>query len=220
MRCVWAASRWLFTRYARVVDVRISGEQIDGATPTLYVSNHLSSLDSLVLAFCILPACTHFLAKPALFTFPTGWWMRAMGAWNANRLASQKLAIDALKARRSVAIFPEGHRGPGPLQAANDGAAAIACLSGASIVPIAITGTEHALPRGSLRPRRSTVEVKVGARFAPPCKLKGRGEARWVPASQMIMSRLAALLPPEYQPRDAERVLGSWARQPQIEAPR
>jgi 1-acyl-sn-glycerol-3-phosphate acyltransferase len=192
-------TRRLFRWYARRVDVSVTGEPIDGSRPAVFVANHLSNLDPFILAYVVLPGFAYFLAKPGLFRLPLGWWMSALGAWNVARPGTPARAVKALRAGHSVALFPEGTRGTGPLQPLDDGAAAIAYLADAPIVPIGIAGTELALPRGAVRPKSAVVSVRIGAPFRLP-RVRTRGPERWKPASGLIMSRIAALLPASYQP--------------------
>jgi 1-acyl-sn-glycerol-3-phosphate acyltransferase len=66
-------------------------------------------------------------------------------------------------------LFPEGTRQFGPkVQPLFQGAAYLACRTGAPIVPVGIGGSEAAMPKGSkmVYPKRLT--IVVGAPIYPP----------------------------------------------------
>ena len=91
------------------------------------------------------------------------------------------------------------HRGRADTREGSGGAAFLAYKSGASILPIAITGTENENVYGSLKKfRRAAVHVSVGKMF----KLSGQAESRQEAVSQgtnQIMQALADLLPEKYR---------------------
>jgi 1-acyl-sn-glycerol-3-phosphate acyltransferase len=64
-------------------------------------------------------------------------------------------------------MFPEGTRGPeGTLREAKPGAAMLAVLSGATVVPVFIRGSGRAWPRGQRLPRPAKVTVTFGEPLA------------------------------------------------------
>jgi 1-acyl-sn-glycerol-3-phosphate acyltransferase len=112
-----------------------------------------------------------------------------------------------------LAVFPEGTRSPdGLLQAAKDGAAVLAARSGATIVPIGVGESDRLWPKGHKLPRRTPrVTIRIGAPFTlagsmpPPTTPAVGGETAPIGASRrasnaaatdLIMRRIAALLPP------------------------
>jgi 1-acyl-sn-glycerol-3-phosphate acyltransferase len=111
-----------------------------------------------------------------------------------------------------LAVFPEGTRSPdGRLQLAKDGVAVLAARSGATIVPIGVADSDQLWPKGRTFPRRTPrVTVRVGAPFTlaaimPAAPAPTAGEERAAGASRrqsnavatdLIMRRIAALLPP------------------------
>jgi len=63
-----------------------------------------------------------------------------------------------------VLIFPEGTRSPdGQLLPFKDGAFRLAIETGAHVLPIAVSGTEHALRKGDWRPSPARGLIRVGA---------------------------------------------------------
>jgi 1-acyl-sn-glycerol-3-phosphate acyltransferase len=72
-------------------------------------------------------------------------------------------AVQAVHSGRLVGIFPEGTRSPdGRLHRGKTGVARMALASGAPVVPVGITGTDRALPRGSKLPRPHPVRIAFG----------------------------------------------------------
>jgi 1-acyl-sn-glycerol-3-phosphate acyltransferase len=72
-------------------------------------------------------------------------------------------AIRVVRNGGAVLIFPEGTRSPdGNLQPAQPGIGMIVAKTGAPVVPIKISGSYDAFPRGSSCPRLWPVTVSVG----------------------------------------------------------
>ncbi|MBS1265709.1 MAG: hypothetical protein MAG471_01563 [Acidimicrobiaceae bacterium] len=66
-------------------------------------------------------------------------------------------------------MFPEGGRQTGDhIVDLFDGTAYLAARTGASVVPVGISGTEEAMPTGSRFPRPARVCVAVGEPIPPP----------------------------------------------------
>ena len=103
------------------------------------------------------------------------------------------------------AIAPEGMRSlTGQLQAGKTGVAYLATRTGVPIVPVAMWGTE-AVFANFRRLRRTAVTFAVGEPFSLPVDPRAKG-AKLEEYTELIMRRLAALLPPEYRGVYAERV--------------
>ena len=106
-------------------------------------------------------------------------------------------------------MFPEGHRSRGEgLLPASPGVALLAQRAGAQVWPVAVTGTEQI--GKSLRPR---VTIRGGEAFDPSAEL--RAQLGRAPTHQevtdLIMQRIAALLPPSYRGRYGDPVPGTAA---------
>jgi len=102
-------------------------------------------------------------------------------------------AIRVVKNGGAVLIFPEGSRSPdGNLQPAQPGIGMIAVKTGASVVPIRISGSFEAFPRGSCYPRLRPVTVSIGKAFCLKVS-NSEGRASYQKASDRIFDEVAAL---------------------------
>jgi 1-acyl-sn-glycerol-3-phosphate acyltransferase len=106
---------------------------------------------------------------------PCGW----LGLIPVHRGQADRAALQAglaeLAAGGALGVFPEGTRGTGALEQVADGVAYLALRSGAPVVPIAVTGTRAALPRGKVVPvLRTPVRVVFGA----PVTVEPTGDPR------------------------------------------
>ena len=157
-------------------DFRVADEvHPDAGTPYLFVANHKSLADVFLL--CLLPWEMKFLSKDSIFRIPLlGWQMRTAGdiAIERGDRESAKKAIDQMRQRllqrSSVIVFPEGTRSPdGSLAPFREGAFRLAIELEVDIVPLAVSGTETALPKHSLVFRRTKASVTV----LPPVSVDG-----------------------------------------------
>ncbi len=74
-----------------------------------------------------------------------------------------RTALRILQEGGVLLMFPEGTRGPeGTLRDPKPGAAMLAVLSGAAVVPVFIEGSGRAWPRGRSLPRPAKVTVTFG----------------------------------------------------------
>ncbi len=172
--------------------------------PLLIVTNHLHWLDP-PLVFAIVPLrTTVFAAEKWADSFFIGDLFRLVG--NAifvhrgevdRRALSRALAV--LKAGGVLGIAPEGTRSrTGTLQRGRTGVAYLASRTGATILPIGLAGQEKAF-RTLFRLRRPTIHIRIGEPFklpGTPNQAKGDQLDQY---TDLIMRRLAALLPPEYR---------------------
>ena len=143
--------------------------------PAVLVVNHLSWLDPVILPLA-LPRKPGFLAMEELWRMPVvSWVMRLYGplAIPLRRqgidTAALRRAAEALRRGAWLIVFPEGGiPQAGEVRAFHRGAAMLAARSGAPIVPIAVVGTDDALPLGRILPRRRPVTVYVGQPITVP----------------------------------------------------
>lgn len=134
--------------FARRYDVRVHGAQhVPANGPVIIAANHIGYLDGPLLA-AFAPRPVHALTKEEMFEGHTGRILRAFGQIPLARDTVDVAAIkDCLKVLRDggvVLVFPEGARGSGEFVRMHGGAAYLALVTGAPVVPLALFGTREA----------------------------------------------------------------------------
>jgi len=167
----WFAHTWARMILKTVmIRVRVEGlEHINPEQPAIYAANHLSALDIPVL-YAWLPVQFRIMAKKELFRYPfLGWHLKRSGQipidpGNARAsLRSLTHASESLRHGTPLVVFPEGGRSlTGQLQEFMGGASYVAIRAQAPIVPIAIVGTDGALPMNSFHLLPGEVEMIIG----------------------------------------------------------
>ncbi|HYY06687.1 MAG TPA: lysophospholipid acyltransferase family protein, partial [Candidatus Limnocylindria bacterium] len=149
-------------------------EHVPLAGPVLLVANHSSFLDPPLVGG-VAPRQLSFLAKAELFRIPLfGPLIRRLNARPLRREGADpgalRTALRVLEEDGALLIFPEGTRGPeGVLRPAKAGAGMLAVMSGAPVVPVYISGSGRAWPRGRWLFWPGTVTVT----FGPPLRFDG-----------------------------------------------
>jgi 1-acyl-sn-glycerol-3-phosphate acyltransferase len=152
--------------------LRIRGwENVPREGAALIVCNHLSLIDPFVVSYGA-HRLINFMGKEELFRLPfVGFLIRKLGAFPVDRArrdpASMRTALSILKGGELLGMFPEGTRSTtGDIQELRAGAARLAARTRTPIIPVAIHGTNRALPRGKfVRPAR------IGVTFGEPFEL-------------------------------------------------
>jgi putative phosphoserine phosphatase/1-acylglycerol-3-phosphate O-acyltransferase len=150
------------------LDIEIDGgEHLRHQQPTVFVFNHQSLLDSLVLAhllrndvvaFCKKEMASHPLFGPLLRQMDTVFVDRD----EKNQAAVLQQAMAILASGRSLVIAPEGTRSTlGEIQPFKHGAFYLARKAGVPLVPIVLHNVKDALPNGGLLIRPATIRVTV-----------------------------------------------------------
>ncbi len=157
---IWAVPSWKVTIHGR--------EKIRKDATYVIVSNHQSLLDILV-GYMLY---THFkwVSKAELFKVPFVGWNMMLNRHVKLKRGDRQSILDMMRGAgkhleegSSVYIFPEGTRSEtGEVMPFKPGAFALARRAGVPILPVVITGTREALPKGRLSVRgRHTIEVFV-----------------------------------------------------------
>lgn len=193
-------------------DVHVEGRENLPSDPVLYVSNHLSNADGITLERALRPRQVWFLAGVKL----QGSTMTRLATEAVNTiqirpgspdLEALRRSVEALKAGRSVHIFPEGGRSrTGKLGRPKKGVALIAHRAKVPIVPVGLWGTEQLMPindrnMGGEKLRHARVYVRYGRPVMPgelDAEIAGAEDERQAFADA-LMRRVAELLPPQYR---------------------
>jgi 1-acyl-sn-glycerol-3-phosphate acyltransferase len=155
------------------VDLTVEGlNHLPRERACVYMSNHQSHLDIPIL-YSVFPGTLRMVAKAELFKVP--FWGRAMkeaGFVRVTRSGDRAEAVAAMQEcaaaiRRGVNVWiaPEGTRSPdGRLGKFKKGGFILARDTGADIVPVAIDGSRHILPKNTkVIQRGAKVRVVFGA---------------------------------------------------------
>jgi 1-acyl-sn-glycerol-3-phosphate acyltransferase len=188
--------------------VRVEGlEHVPTSGRLIVVANHTSNADPPLLWGWLVPALGRvptYLAKAVLFKGIVGTVLRSVGATpveaGGSDMAAYRVAKAALDAGGVVAIMPEGTRSlDGRLLRARPGASLLATRTGATVLPVGISGTDELLGRGRSLPRIGTrVTLRVGRPFTLALDGDDR-RAALAAADAQVMRRIAALLEPRHR---------------------
>ncbi|MDC3952886.1 lysophospholipid acyltransferase family protein [Polyangium jinanense] len=157
--------------------VKVSGwKRPANSGPFIVVANHQSIAD--IPAISYLPWEMKWLSKESNFKVPGLGWMMSMAGDIPLRRGERESAKSAMERCKwyldrgmSVMIFPEGTRSSdGEIKPFKDGAFRLALETGIPILPVAVAGTRHAIPKNSW-----VFGVKCQARIEvlPPIDVKG-----------------------------------------------
>lgn len=147
--------------------------------PLLFIANHSSHLDTPSILRALPPnlrdktavaaAADYFYArKPAGFAVTL-----AINAFPFSREGAVRSSLeycgDLMDRGWSILIYPEGTRSTtGTMGPFRSGIGLLAAELEAPVVPIGVTGTYEALPKGSNRPRRRPITVRFGPALSDP----------------------------------------------------
>ena len=187
-------------------------EHIPSVGPAILVGNHRSYYDPAAMSMAIARSgrTVRFLGKKEVFDAPiVGQLAQAMGGIRVDRGTGSdeplQAAADALAGGEVVAIMPQGTipRGPAffdPVLQGRWGAAKLAKMTDAPVIPIGMWGTEKVWPRSSRLPNllNLTDPPAVRIRVGEPVELKHRSLDA---DTKRIMAAIVDLLPPEARQR-------------------
>ena len=159
-------------RYADV-DLTVEGlAHVPRDRACVYMSNHQSNID-IPLLYSVFPGTLRMVAKAELFKVPV--WGRAMreagfvrvtrSGDRAEAMAAMEECAAAIRRGINVWIAPEGTRSvDGRVAKFKKGGFILARDTGADIVPVAIDGSRHILPKNTrVIQRGARVRVSFGA---------------------------------------------------------
>ena len=183
-------------------------DNIPATGPAIIVGNHRSYFDPIAMAVTIARTdrTVRFLGKKEVFDAPiVGQIAAAMGGIRVDRGTGSdeplQAAAEALERGDMVAVMPQGTipRGKAffdPKLKGRWGAARLAAMTGAPVIPVGLWGTEKVWPRSARLPNvlnivdPPTITIRVG----PAVPLKHQSPDA---DTKRIMKALMDLLPPE-----------------------
>lgn len=185
---------------------------IPSTGPVIIAANHRSYFDLFAMAMVVRESgrTARFMAKREIFDNPiVGAVARAIGGIRVDREheggESFETAARALAAGELVGVMPQGTIPRGraffePRLEGHLGAARLAAMTRAPVIPVGLWGTERVWPRSSSAPRvlnvahPPTVRIRIG----PPVELTYRSAPR---DTRRILDAVADLLPPQARER-------------------
>jgi 1-acyl-sn-glycerol-3-phosphate acyltransferase len=202
---LYRVAMWITNAGVRAagIKIEISGlENIPVGRSCIFMSNHVSNLDPPVV-LPLLPGRSSVLLKQELMSVPIlGKAMRlakfvpvARGNRRDAAQASVEAAADALRSGLHILVYPEGTRSPdGRLSVFKKGPFFLAQETQAPIIPIALSGTQTMMHKGSnaIVPGLARIQVLPAIE---PSKYETREELMTA-----VRSAIAEALPPEMQP--------------------
>lgn len=183
-------------------------ERIPKKGPGIIVANHRSYFDASAMSILFARAgrTVRFLGKKEVFDVPVvGRAARAFGGIRVERGTGSdeplQAAAAALRAGQLVAVMPQGTIPRGraffdPVLKGRWGAARLAQLTKAPVIPVGLWGTDKVWPRSSRLPNMLNVTdpPQVRVRVGSPVKLTYQSVAR---DTERIMEAIVELLPAE-----------------------
>lgn len=153
----------------------VSGvEHVPVSGPAIIVGNHIGFLDSVFMPL-VIDRRVYFLAKSDYFTGRglkgrlVRWFFLGIGQLPIDRSggkaseASLNSGLEILGRGEILGIYPEGTRSPdGRLYRGRTGVARMILETGVPVIPVAVTGTDRAMPIGAKLPKVAKIAVRFG----------------------------------------------------------
>ncbi|WP_203566454.1 lysophospholipid acyltransferase family protein [Aestuariimicrobium ganziense] len=178
------------TVFQRLYRVHEHGRQhLPGSGPVILAANHLGALDGPLLVSLHPGALA--LAKRELFRGAVGRMLHLAGQLPVDRtlhdVGAVRRCVQVLLEHRPLVIFPEGRRGHGDMTSLRGGAAYLAMVTGAPIVPVALMGTRlNGADERALPPPGSALHIVYGEQVHLPTRQWPRRTTDVAQATQQL----------------------------------
>jgi 1-acyl-sn-glycerol-3-phosphate acyltransferase len=202
---LYRVAMWIAATGIRAAGIRVEViglEHVPAGKSCIFLCNHVSNLDPPVV-LPVLPGRCSVLLKQELMKIPILGRAMKMGQFvpveRGNRVESAKASVtaaaEALASGLNILIFPEGTRSrDGRLSAFKKGPFYLAEQTLAPIVPVAISGTERMMRKGSSAITPGVARIQM---------LEAINPAQYATREELmaaVRSAIAAALPVEMQP--------------------
>ena len=197
----WLARGFVYLCLLVKYRMRVFGrEHVPARGGAIIAANHCSYLDPPVMGGANSRRVVHFLARDTLLSNPIAkWFFPRVAVIPLDRtkgdLGALKKAIGILKEGRVVGLFPEGTRSPdGRMRAAKGGIGFLIAKSEVPVVPLHISGTFAAFPKGAKKMQPSRIVARYGPPISPEeirAAMPKKNDYEAVGA--LVMSRIRAL---------------------------
>ena len=202
---LYRVAMWITNAGVRAAGIRIEltgSENIPAGRSCIFMCNHVSNLDPPVV-LPLLPGRCSVLLKKELMSIPIlGHAMRlaqfvpvSRGHRRDAAQASVEAAADALRSGLHILVYPEGTRSlDGRLSAFKKGPFFLAQETQAPIVPIALSGTQTMMRKGSYGITPGVARIQVLPEIEPS------GYATREELMVAVRNAIADALPPDMKP--------------------
>lgn len=204
---LYRVAMWIANAGVRAAGIRveITGlEHVQVGRQCIFMCNHVSNLDPPVV-LPLLPGRSSVLLKKELMRIPILGPAMRMGKFvpverGSRREAAQasvNAAADALRSGLNILVFPEGTRSKdGRLSIFKKGPFFLAQQTQAPIIPIALSGTQHMMRKGSIAITPGLARVQLLPAIEP-AQYETREELL-----KAVRKAIADALPEEMKPDD------------------
>lgn len=176
-------------------------ENVPASGGVILAANHGSFLDPPLIGFPLKQRHVCFMARDSLLNHPvTAWIFPRIGVVPLSRekgdIGAIKTAIALLKAGECVCLFPEGTRTTdGQLQPAKGGIGFLISKAGVPVVPVYISGTFDAYPKGAKKITSGPVSISYGPPIRPDELLisNENGKVDFDAIGHLVMDRIARI---------------------------
>jgi 1-acyl-sn-glycerol-3-phosphate acyltransferase len=192
-----------------IARVRVEGlDHLPDDGPLILAANHMSNADPPFMGGWLAPALGRrptFLAKASLFKGPLGVLIRSLGATpvkaGGSDIEAFRVAKGILDEDGVVAILPEGTRSfDGVMAKPKPGVSLLATRTGATVIPVGISGTSTLIGRERMLPRIGTrIILRVGRPFQLRIPQGADRRQALADCDTELMRRIAALVQPEHR---------------------